>query len=187
MEVSGRVSLSGAPNAASLTVNLPSGFSIDTTKLAATTSTKQLGLLTWFDAAIPSNQTGLVIYSSTTADLLEGQRLSSASNHDIAPITQTVPKTFASGDQIDFTFSVPILGWSSTVQMSNDTDTRVVAARLSGDPASATANNPIIFPTSDFDTHGAYNATTGIYTAPVPGYYHIHGFIGSAEIGRAHV
>ena len=178
MEVSGRVSLAGAPNAAALVVNLPSGFSIDTTKLSSTASVKQLGVLTWFDAAVPSNQTGLVVYSSATAVSLQGQRLSSASNHDIAPINATTPKTFASGDQIDFTFSVPILGWSSTVQMSNDTDTRVVAASFSvtGSHTSSGSFQAIPSLTVRGDTHGMISGTT--VTIPVSGWYDFSGNIG---------
>jgi len=76
---------------------------------------------------------------------------------------------------------VPIAGWSSTAQMSNDTDTRVVAAIVSGDPASATSGNPIIVPTIGFDSHAGYNATTGRYTCPVSGIYKIFGALQSAS------
>lgn len=51
-----------------------------------------------------------------------------------------------------------------------------VSMRASGNPASATAGNPIIFPTVDFDTNGAYNNSTGIYTVPQKGKYFVSGY-----------
>lgn len=60
-----------------------------------------------------------------------------------------------------------------------------VLARIGGDAPSASSGNPLIFPTVAYDTHGAYNATTGRYTAPTPGYYRVHGFINSANAGVA--
>lgn len=59
------------------------------------------------------------------------------------------------------------------VSVSSDADTRVVAAVLTGSPASASSGNPIIFPTVTNDTHGAYNSTTGRYTVATPGYYQL--------------
>jgi hypothetical protein len=38
----------------------------------------------------------------------------------------------------------------------------------------ATANSPIIFPYTYFDTTSSYNATSGEYTAPVAGYYDVN-------------
>lgn len=83
--------------------------------------------------------------------------------------------------KLAFGFEVPITGWGSSVTMSNDTDTRVVAAIVSGDPASATVGNPIIVPTVIYDSHGAYNNATGRYTVPVPGVYKVFGALQSAS------
>lgn len=69
---------------------------------------------------------------------------------------------------------------SQAALSTTDTLFTSAVARLSGDPASATAGNPIIFPTRDFDNLSAYNTTTGLYTIPKSGYYRIHGFIASA-------
>lgn len=86
----------------------------------------------------------------------------------------------ANSDSIGFVFEIPIAGWSSNVLMSNDANTRVVAAVITGTPASATATNPVIFPTVSSDTHGAYNASTGLYTAPVSGYYQINTYMNTS-------
>lgn len=58
-----------------------------------------------------------------------------------------------------------------------------VAAKMYGDPPSAGANAPIIFPTKAFDTHGAYSTSTGVYTVPVAGYYRVSGTIESVTAG----
>lgn len=102
-------------------------------------------------------------------------------NNSLSGFTPVNGNTFGNGSVMSASAEVPIVGWSSTVQMSNDTDTRVVMARASGNPASATSGNPIIVPTADSDTHGAYNTTTGRYTVPVPGFYKISGALQSAS------
>jgi hypothetical protein len=43
-----------------------------------------------------------------------------------------------------------------------------------GSAAAATSGNPIIFPTTVFDSHGGYSAVTGRYSVKVPGYYQLH-------------
>lgn len=70
-------------------------------------------------------------------------------------------------------FEIPIAGWASSVQMADQTSTRIVALRVSA-PASTlstTIDTTINFPITTYDTHGAYNA--GSYTVPVPGLYQI--------------
>lgn len=88
---------------------------------------------------------------------------------------------FFSTTAATFFMSVPILGWSSTSIASNSTDTRVVAALVTGDPASATSGNPIIVPTVTIDTHAAYSNSTGRYTCPVSGIYRVYGALQSAS------
>lgn len=74
-----------------------------------------------------------------------------------------------------FDFVAPIAGWSSNVAQSNESDTRIVAAQITGAAATATAGNPIIFPTVTRDTHAAYNAATGRYTVPISGWHDFRG------------
>lgn len=68
---------------------------------------------------------------------------------------------------------VPILGWSSTVQMSNDTDTRVVAASVgNGSAVNATVQTVIVpFGSTVLDTHGGVGSNQ--YIVPVAGYYRV--------------
>lgn len=72
------------------------------------------------------------------------------------------------------TCTVPIAGWSSNVQMSNDTDTRVIAfaANTSSTSITSTATT-VVYSSVERDEAAAYNSTTGIYTVPVTGWYSI--------------
>jgi hypothetical protein len=78
--------------------------------------------------------------------------------------------------QVAMFFSVPITGWSSNTQMSNDTDTRVVALKAHSTTGASmgtltNAFTAVVYNTVDNDTHGAYNSSTGVYTIPVTGFY----------------
>jgi hypothetical protein len=56
-----------------------------------------------------------------------------------------------------------------------------VYARASGNPASASSGNPIIWPTADFDSHNAYGTGTGLYTCPTSGQYRVYGYVVSGN------
>lgn len=84
----------------------------------------------------------------------------------------------ANGSYVNVNFSVPITGWGSSVQMSDNADTRVVT--WSG-TSTTTINNttPTLVFTTSYDTHGAFATST--YTVPVPGYYQ---FVGQVRTGN---
>lgn len=88
-------------------------------------------------------------------------------------VSNTGPFTIGSNDTYSLKFKIPILGWSSTVQMSNDTDTRVVAARYRIS-SNKTTTAQLDYDTKVYDTHSS--VTTGSswkFTAPVSGYYRV--------------
>jgi hypothetical protein len=151
---------------------------VDTTKVSAnilvgdaaapgfSTTFFRYGILSPSSSA---NWVQMAIQNSTTALTSSGQAGTSLS--------------LASGQNINMHFLIPIVGWSSNVQMSNDTDTRVVAAScyMSANQ-NITANSSTAymnFDTKEYDTHGAI--TTGTagssgtwrFTSPVSGYYTI--------------
>lgn len=92
-------------------------------------------------------------------------------------VSNVAPFAFNTNDSVTITFTIPIKGWGSNVLMSNDTDTRVVASRyyVGVSQTFTTGVDEIInFDTDSFDTHGA--VTTGAswkFTTPVSGYYAI--------------
>jgi hypothetical protein len=88
----------------------------------------------------------------------------------------SVPSVWAAATQNDIRIaaSIPIQGWSSSVQMSNDTDTRVVAARYTATSGTVSALGIINFSNRSIDTHSS--VTTGAswkFTAPVSGVYKV--------------
>jgi hypothetical protein len=187
LEANIKITLSGAPNSATLTINIPSGLTIDTTKLADTSSPNPIvGIARLRDATGSGSIDGSFGYNTPTAlsilNLISGSHAETSTN-------QTTPMVWASGDTVNGFFRVPILGWSSTVQMSNDTDTRVVAASASSSSLSAYSTTaPINFSTVNFDSHSAITAgASWKYTAPVSGYYTviISGISSSTASGAA--
>lgn len=177
------VTLSGAPTAVELAVDLPSGMTIDTSKLNNIGSNALIpGNAFMFDTSATTWYRGQMKYSSTTR--VSGTVLDAGATYvQYNQLDQTRPFTFASGDSVMLQTMVPIVGWSSGVVSSSSTDNRIVVLSATGDAASASGGNPVIFPTTTYDTHAGYNASTGRYTAPVNGFYRISGFITSANAG----
>lgn len=169
LEVDVTVSTSGAPTAATLTINIPNGLSIDSTKLTSPTYYKLgSGVLR------QTGQTPLYVrYNNATSVTITYPSVSGANIEPGNNVDSTHPAAFGAGNNLEVRFLVPIVGWSSNCQMSNDTDTRVVAFFAQGQPSSSisSSDNIIIYPTVTNDTHGAYNASTGVFTAPISGYY----------------
>lgn len=179
MEVIIKSAFAGQPAAGGAVITVPNGMSIDTTKLVSTNGRSQVGAGIFDDTSGSAHVCTVTYTSATTVSV----RLTddAATGVITSTISNTSPVTIASGDECNCWFRVPISGWASSSVASQDTDQRVVAARLSGNAASASSGNPIIFPTSDFDTHAAYNASTGRYTCPVVGFYKMHGYVTSGN------
>lgn len=177
MEFRVNVACSGAVTAANLTVNLPSGFSIDTSKLVQfTAGVGSLGYGSALNAGTSFH--GLLVNINNTTSVGVYVANSAGTYITNGNVSNTVPFTFGAGDAVDLVFSAPILGLGATVQMSSDTDTRVVAASYRKTSSQAVTGNTtdITFQTSVIDTHGAFNGSA--FVAPVPGVYDIGGVIG---------
>jgi len=169
-ELKVRVATSGAPTSTTLVINLPAWAVIDTTKISNNTSDQaQFGFGAATDNGIATYPVGVYSNGSTTS--VKVNAISAGGTYGGATaVNATVPFTFASGDMVDVTFSVPVVGWSSNTVMSSDTDTRVVAALIQNTASSGTAiTSPIVYNSTVLDTHGAYSA--GEYTIPVSGVY----------------
>lgn len=173
MEFRVNVACSGAVTATGLAINLPGGFSIDTSKLVQfTAGVGSLGYGSALNAGTSfhgllvnyGNTTSVGVYVGNTA----GTYITNGN------VSATVPFTFGAGDAVDLVFSAPILGLGATVQMSNNTDTRVVATRRTGATAvSFGADTLVTFSaTASPDTHGGW-VSSSQYTVPVSGIYKI--------------
>jgi uncharacterized protein YegP (UPF0339 family) len=149
-------------------VTLKSGHVIDTAKLPDNGQFgTSLGSLAIYDAGTRVFS-GSTIYTSTTEVIGYSADPVSADG----TLSNTSPMTFASGDVIAYSFTVPIVGWSSSVQTSDSADTRVVSFSANTSTTSATTSTPFVYTVKDHDTHGAYSTITGKFTAPVQGKYH---------------
>lgn len=152
----------GTNTATQAAITLPSGLTgAGSPKI---TSTQVFGV-----AVVGNNQPAMYIITgaSTTTVGLSEQQSGSASG-----LTFINGSALSNAVNIAVDFMIPINGWSSNVNMSNDTDTRVVAFRTTG-TASGTLNssfNTTTWPAATVDTHGVFNGTT-TYTIPVTGYY----------------
>lgn len=168
-----KVTLSGAPNAVTLDINLPAGYAIDTTKLANPNNNNfNLGSLNVIDNSAGIGYTGIVRLLSPTSVRLHPSGTAGSFVDINSGLNASTPITFATSDIIDINFTVPIVGWSSSQVMSSDANTRVVL--FSGYVASNQAltasvtNLPL---TASKDSHAAWTGST--YVVPTPGDYQI--------------
>ncbi len=174
-----KVALAGAPTSASLTLNLPTGLTIDTAKLPATPGNTELGFS--YGQAAAHTFTGNVFYNGTTSLVVTFIQDSgtTASIMNIGTVTQIAPFTFANADFVYVkTGLIPIVGWSSTVQMSDSSPQSQVSVSSTTQTPTGTLNgsfNVTKFGTITKDTLGAYSASTGLYTVVVPGTYKVSG------------
>lgn len=182
LEVDGVISLTGAPNATSCTINLPAGYAIDNTKMGNPGNEAVVGYALISDASPTTYIPGTILWNSTTQVVVRSYA-ETGTNVTANGVTNTQPFTFASGDKINFRFMVPIVGWSSSTIMSDNADTRVVAAqyrRTSNQTGILDSTSTIIdADVKDIDTHGA--VTTGAswkFTAPVSGNYSVYATLG---------
>lgn len=161
IEVNGRVLFNNTGAGAEFTVSLPSGMSIDSAKTATTMDETSFGIFQFKDNGV-SFRTGNVVYASATSV-----------RFNLDSSTQSILGTgLTSGDTLNYIFKVPVAGLSSSVQMSDRADTRVLTVRASGSSSTVTASHSkITYSTKTFDTHNAYSS--GTFTVPVQGFYRV--------------
>lgn len=154
MRIRVRIVLSGAATATPLTINLPSGYSINTAKIPA--GNPVLGLATATDVGV-QNYTGIAIYqSATTVGFLTNQT---------NLWSNTVPFSWNNTDLATFEYEVPILGWSSSSQVVSSEETgRVIAAKASATTGTiANGGTAQIVPLSTLNVNqGGWTLTTGV-------------------------
>jgi hypothetical protein len=130
-----RIAVSGAPTATTLSVNLPSGLTIDTTKMLSTLAVganiipNSLAVIN--DASVQSYPATVNYVNSTAVQPIwwearaSGVALANIVNH-------ATPFTFASGDYINMFFSVPIAEWTGSGTVNLGAGAQVEYASTSG-------------------------------------------------------
>lgn len=187
MELMGSFSC-GTVAASTAYIKLPTGYTLDPTRIYNT-----IGSLAWLGAAF-SNVTGnlggapteILFYDNANADRLSVTH-SGNTGGALATENGNASGLWTTNSYVVWKATVPITGWGSNVQMSNDTDTRVVAARYTTDAGNTITNNTntwVDFEDKEYDTHGAVSGAGGgvktssnnggwKYTAPVSGVYRV--------------
>lgn len=158
----GHVSWGGASSGGSATTyNLPSGLVIDTAKMNAVAQSNVLGNGQWLDLGTARKDVN-VLYATTTTVSFERSDAS-------GPLIGT---GFASGDNLDFIFTAPIVGWSgSGTLFGSDVPSRTIVWKGS---VSTTISTLQVVPFgNDKDPSGIYNSGSSTVTAPVQGDYDV--------------
>ena len=169
----------GTPAASACSIDLPSGLTIDT---AYYTGLGAADLGYWETVGSTASSATFSLDGSTAA--IQGHLFYDGSDNNsvfFATSATAVGFNKRTGTQITdatasitVTIKVKIAGWSSNVQTSNDTDTRIVAARYKVPTGTISASyGNVIYGTKDYDTHNAYNSSTGVFTAPMSGQYRV--------------
>ncbi len=181
-----KVSLTGAPNAASLNINLPNGLKIneslvyrhdDVGIFISDGEIRDAGVRGYVaKAKYLNNPNQFQVAFESTAALTNIPAYSGINN--------TAPITFGSGDSVIINVKVPIVGWTSGVktqgQMLQNLPV-VFRAYKNGGSIPASTSGPITAWTIDYDSTGSMNASSGQFTAPTTGYYSVVGSVGTTS------
>lgn len=160
--------VTGTTTASEARLGLPSGLTIDSTKIPVL---RAVGV--WYDSS-QADAKELALGTGGNTYLNVGF---SSDGSPTPLVAQTGSFLTSTGRTQSVWALVPIAGWSSTVLMSNDTDTRVVAAQYNGNASTAlTASvTNIDFTTKVYDTHSAWSGA--VFTAPISGWYEVKGWV----------
>ena len=164
LEVEGHMTL-GTTTSVTAQVSLPSGLTID--------SSVSNGETVGIGGQNTANNRAFFVMATGGNTFVTFAIISSTTTSTTSVLGTAMGAT---GEYQTYKWEVPIVGWSSNVQVSSDTDTRVVAVAQNFALPTGTLNssfNVVKFGSVTYDTHGAYNTSTGVYTIPVAGYYRI--------------
>lgn len=112
MEIMANMAFAGAPNSVTSTINLPSGYTMDTTKIPGFAGATSPPLGDWSGVTAATGRKGHLLYNNTTSLVLYYQSSTAAAE---APLTQASPGTIAAADSIALqSLTLPIVGWSAS-------------------------------------------------------------------------
>lgn len=182
LEVVATATLSGAPNSAQFTADIPAGFTIDVNKIngqgPAGTS---LGSASILDSGTQV-YTGSVYYSTlTSVTVTYGAANGAGANTNNGLVNQANPMTFAVNDVVGVKFSVPVVGKTSNTVLSDTYDSRPVGSLISfGGSQNLTsgADTKITLDTVANDPTGMFVLASNHLVVKTSGYYDISGSVG---------
>lgn len=157
-----------------ITASIPSGLTIDTSKL---NSASKIGFGYLEDNAI-AGYDGFVYYNNTTSVGFSVGNASGTYNTS-SGVTTSSPFSWGSTDFLKMQFSAPISGWSSSTQVSDGYDGRVIGLKVNSTGTTGTLNtsdNVVKHAATTInDTTASYSASTGLWTCPRSDWYLVSG------------
>lgn len=182
-EVTGSFTTGTIPVTTLGSISLPPGLGIGTVS-SGTNTTAASGTDVGSYSSFGSGAAGTLVTATGTSTSLVYTALgySSLSGADgLLPVFTT--SLAANNKSFSYLFKVPIAGKSSNVQMSNDTDTRVISWNGTQTTQAVTANVTDIAFTTINDRSGSWNGTQ--YTVPVAGDYVVSGSASLTSAGQS--
>lgn len=151
-------------------VTLPSGLSIDYTKISTNAGMSVVGkMVAGHTAEAITNDLSTVMVDGSTASTVFFSRYTASTTSFAKDNADTV---CATNGIVTLWCRVPIAGWGSTVLMSDNADSRVVSMRYNtGSGTVSGSYNLVTYTTKVYDTHNAYSS--GVYTVPLAGIYRV--------------
>lgn len=170
----GTITIGSSLPTGTITLNMPSGMTIDTSK----SSGLAVGFASASNSGGTGSYTGTVRIDTASTLIFHGDSNSSAWN-------ATVPRTFATNDRIDFRFAVAITGWSSSVQMSDGYDSRVIVGGLqsSGSTSVGGTATKISLTTAIDSSGGITDQTNSRFLINSAGYYVLTASTSHTQVG----
>jgi hypothetical protein len=168
--------LTGTPGAANLNVNLPAGMSVDLSKLLTTITACPVGRGSIVDNGSDTYGIAVDVDASGNIRAVTNRVVTHTGSVPLQqsqPVTNAIPYSFVSGDGFVMNFKVPIVGFSSSVQMSNNASTNIIAASyaLTSSQSISGYTDLTGFTTRYVDTTGSFNTANATYTFPTSGVY----------------
>jgi hypothetical protein len=165
----------GTPSASTVSISLPSGLSIDSSKISSNAIVGQMVIGATSGTATTIYSSSAVLLSYLFYDGSDtGKLYFTYDTINTGLVKHNATTLVNSNTFVTIQIRIPIAGWSSNVVTSSSTDTRVVAMFATSATTSITGSDTtIINPTVVLDTHGLYNSSNGTYTIPVSGNYEI--------------
>jgi len=194
MQMQFLITLAATPTAATVTVSVPSGYTVDTAKLVSAAVAQTVG------EAVATDNTASRRYPLVAVPTTGGAvRFSHAetTGSTSSSVDNDSPFGFLSGDTIGGQVTLPISGWGTSANMSFAEEIRTVAANANRNGSNQTGVNPnnslvkIAFNSVDNseliyggDTHSAFDTTNNRFVAPITGWYQFNSavFVNSTNV-----
>lgn len=162
--------------------DLPAGHTIDLTEVPNTRSANGKWIRNRTTAS--TTKQGVVLMSGGATYVQFGLDDYTGAVNPFTPLNGDA--LFGSGDHVSFSAWIPIAGWGSSQTLSDQTDTRVIAANYTRNTTLSVAHatdTVLPFTTLVKDTSGSYNTSTGLYTCSVQGLYQVNAKVHWASNG----